>query len=96
MNKINGIHYILTEKEYNALASPDVTYTLLTKTKADKAVSNILKHFKVNCWHDIDLNDTINNDSDSQFFYCSECPIMTVLGKEAGSVICLREKSYSK
>lgn len=97
MNKIDGINYILTEKEYNNLTNPDVCYTLLTKTKANKAVTNLLKYFKHKCHNDIDLNDTCEySNQDSQFFYCSECPVMTVLGLDAGSVICTRPKSYSK
>ena len=95
MIKIQGIHHILSDDEYNKLTNPDITYSILTKTAANKAVVNLLKYFNHKCHHDIDLNNSLDYSEENSYFYCSECPIITVLGSP-GKVICQRSKTWSK
>lgn len=89
MEKITGVRYILSENEYEALTNPDKCYTLLTKTKARKAVKNILKQFNEVCWND-------DPEEDDESGCCSYCSVMRVLGSEAGEVMCDRHKRWSK
>ncbi len=78
--------YVLTVEEYNKITNPDVTYTLMTKSSANKAVDNILKYTKEKCWQ----------DSEDDMIYCSECPVMIILGEDAGSRMCLRQKRHAQ
>lgn len=76
--------YLLQKDEYERLINPDVTYTLMTKTTAIKAVKNILKETGFTCWHDGETEDT-----------CTECPVMTLLGNDAGKRMCTRQKLWA-
>lgn len=78
--------YILTSAEYEKLTSPDVTYTLMTKTAANKGVINILKKTNSVCW--LDSND------ESYEGYCNTCPVFEYLGPDAGGRLCTRQKSW--
>lgn len=89
MKKLTN-HVLLTEDEYNELANPEKCYTFLTKTMANKAVKNLLKFHKFLCYHD----DPEVEDYDDAC--CSACPVIQVLGHEAGSRICTRQKYWSK
>ena len=60
----------------------------MTKTKARKAVKNILKQFNEVCWND--------DPEEDESGCCSYCPVMKVLGNDAGSVICDRHKRWCK
>ena len=77
---------LLTEEEYEKLTNPDVTYTIVTKTSANKIVNSLLKHSKFVCWHD---DPVVDLDG----FCCSECPVGTVLG-DAGYRLCLKQKAW--
>jgi hypothetical protein len=81
--------FVLTRDEYEDLTNPDTTYTLMTKTAAKKAVTNILKHFKTTCWIDENL--------DPDDWCCASCcPVYQVLGSDAGERLCTRQKTFSK
>ena len=76
--------YILSKSEYEKLAHPDVTYTLLTKTAANTIVNNILKSTGKKCIHD---------DHD---LVCDECPLYELFGSsDLVGRVCLRQKRYS-
>jgi hypothetical protein len=81
--------FVLTRDEYEDLTNPDTTYTLMTKTAAKKAVTNILKHFDVTCWNDAKIHP--------DDWCCAElCPVYNVLGWDAGERLCTRQKTFSK
>lgn len=80
--------YILSKEEYEKLSCPDKTYTLLTKTSAEKIRKHLLKMSKFVCWHD-------NDEFDWDIFCCSECPIYIMLGEE-GYRVCLKQKRWEQ
>lgn len=90
MLKVTTDSVILTNKEYEQLTHPDVTYTLMTKTAANRVIDNILKYFNAKCWHD---NNELAWEDD---WCCSCCPVMKVLGEDAGERICLKQKVWGK
>lgn len=89
MQKLNNM-VLMTEEEYSKLNSPDTRYTIMTKTSAELGVKNMLKYFKFKCWHDP------TSDYDFDDGVCSICPVMTVLGDDAGVRLCTRQKCWSK
>ena len=85
---IKSDSYVLSKEEYQKLTNPDVTYTLMTKTAANKVVKNILKYGNFECWHDAQDYDF------SMESFCMDCPVMEILGDDGGRRICLREKRW--
>lgn len=87
--RISENKVLINSKELKRLRDNDKFYTLLTKTSAKKAVTNLLKFFNFTCWHDTEEPD----DGDGT---CSHCPLINVLGDDAGTRICLRDKNWMK
>lgn len=77
---------VLSHEEYKQLTSPDVTYTLMTRTAANKGVESLLKKTESKCWKD--------SDDDFDPYYCNTCPVMEYLGTDAGGRLCQRQKSW--
>lgn len=74
-------------KDYNDLVKHKKTYSLLTKTACKTVVKSVLKYFDFTCWHDTESPD----DGDGT---CSHCPVITLLGDDAGKRICVRDKNW--
>lgn len=81
--------YLLSKEEYEKLTNPDTTYTLLTKTAANKMVAHLLKATEFTCWHD-------DPDVWMDDFCCSLCPVYKLLGSDAVSRVCLRQKVWGQ
>lgn len=91
--KIKAVHWLLSDDEYQELIHPDKTYSLMTKTAANNAVKGILRTNKSKCWIERQKTDEFFEPGD---WCCSMCPVMKLLGHDAGDRICLHEKQWSQ
>lgn len=90
MKFISGDSYILSKAEYDALTSPDKTYSLMTKTAARKAVDNLLSWHRFKCFNDI------RPKMDPDDCNCMSCPLYRVLGEDVAERMCTRRKYFSQ
>lgn len=84
MQKITN-SFLLTEEEYTKLTNPDVCYTLMTKTAANRAVKKLLEYDNFVCWHDTEENEDI---------FCNECPVYRIFDEDICRKLCIKQKKF--